>query len=146
MGFLEIMEHLTLLSPLLQIFGLAIAIYYFQKLSSPYKLLSYYLLMALLFDVMGRYLDVVYHKNLILIPIFAFCELIILSVLYLKFLLKGQNRILIPIVLAEIYIGYEINYLWSVAPEQFQSYAKVPANFIIILMSILLFFKEISRR
>jgi hypothetical protein len=140
----DFFELLNILLPTILSVGLFFGIYYFRILGKLYKVLTFYLLSALLIDITGRVLGEVYGNNLILIPLFGFIELLIFSILYYHFmLLRKYKFILIIVGLALATILVETWKVRTVDPSNFQSYGRVLDAFVIILLSLLYYFNVI---
>ncbi len=145
MFFKDLIYYATYLSPLLLLLGLIVGGLYYKYLSPQHKTLYYYLLAAIIIDILGRIFEAAYGNNLILIPVFGVLELISFSVLYYLHLLKTKSIPLLLIICAGLfYIIFEIWTVKSVDPKVFQSYSRVVDAFIIVLMSILFYLKKVD--
>ncbi len=138
-------DFLTLCSPAILLLGVIVGLIYYTRLENIHRILLAYLLMALIIDFFSRYLGLYHHNNLILIPIFAFFELIILSHLYFKHLLVVKNRFwIIGIGCLLIFNLFEIFTLINVDPANFFCLSRVLNSMAIVVMSIVFYIKQIA--
>lgn len=140
----EIMELLTILSPLIAIVGFGIGLYYYNCIDNINKSIMFYLLLMLAVDLASRIIGI-YGNNLLILLVYSFLELILFTFFYYKFLFKLKHRIIITLsVIALLYIVWEILILKQIAAMKFQSYAKVVDDFMIIIMALAFFHEKIN--
>ena len=72
-------DALTYCSPAILLAGIVLGIFYINRLDRLHKLLLLFLVMALVVDLLSRFLGSYYKNNLIMIPIYGLLELLILS-------------------------------------------------------------------
>ena len=141
----EIVDNLTLCSPMILALGILIGIVYYSRLEDVYRLLFLFLIMALIIDQASRYLGTYYGNNLILIPVYGLLELLILSRLYFKFLnLVKSNIWYIPIGILVLYNFYEIVMFFNADPKDFNSHSRAFDSLALVIMSIVFFIKQIA--
>jgi hypothetical protein len=138
---------LTLSSiPLWIAFILSVIVY--KKLDPLHKSLRTYLFLMLVVDITSKVLGRVYNNNLILLPIFSFVELAFFIYFYNVYLLKKRNYVLMGIgltglmfIIAEFLQYFIFN---TLDIKQFQPYAKVTDNFIIVLMALTFYLQKMN--
>jgi hypothetical protein len=144
MTFVEIVQILNILSPVLLLIGFFMGVYFYKYLDPIYKGVSLYLLLMLCVDFSGRTLKVLYGNNLIVLLVFSLIELTFFLYFFYKFLFKSRHRLIIGLsTLAMLYILYEI-VIYKVDAKQFQSYAKVADNFVVITLALAFFHERIN--
>lgn len=143
--FSRIFSHLTLL---ILLTGTIIGFISYKKLSKSYKSITAYLFLMLLIDITAKIVGI-YGSNFILLPIYTIIELCFFVYFYKTFLLRRYNKIFICLgILGSIFIVSEtVTYfvLDDIDTKQFQPYAKVVDNFIIILMALAFYLEKISQ-
>lgn len=145
MSLSEIIGLITFINPLVLFIGIGIGIFYFSQLSSLFKWLVIYLIVALIFDFSSRYIGTFYKNNLILIPAFALVDLSFFTVIYSKFLIKkNRHYFSLPFLLLSLFILYEIIVLRKVDAADFQSYSRIFVNFYITLLSIIYYVNNLT--
>ena len=145
MGTIEILYYITYISPLILTIGLILGGIYFYELNTIHQLLLGYLLIALIFDLLSRFVGESFGNNLIFIPLFGFFELLIFSFIYLIFLVPDRNVALALITgMGLCYIGLEIWHLKNKDAQEFQTYARVVDAFILVLMSIIFYVRKMN--
>lgn len=146
MSVFELLDKLTLLSPVVLLLGLIIGSYYFTYLDKAFKVLTVYLLVAFLTDISSRIYGSIVGNNLIFILLFGFFELLIFGLFYWFLLDRKKNPMLIAgFVLCMGYIVWEIISLESVETDQFQSYARVVDSFYVIFLAVFFFFEKLQK-
>jgi len=145
MAISEVMKLLTLFSPLILAIGLCIGFYFYKSLNTIHKSILFYLLLMLVIDLSGRILKFTYGNNLIILPIYSLLELGMFVYFYYKFLFKAKHRLILGLsIVVVLYILWEIVVLKVMEPRQFQSYAKVADNFVIITLALAFFHEKIN--
>ncbi|MGB0523075.1 MAG: hypothetical protein ACPGJS_08950 [Flammeovirgaceae bacterium] len=138
---------LSFITPITLIIGLVIGWAQFNKYQPLYKILFWYLCVALVTDLLCRYFGYVDQGkfNLFMIPLFAFAELVLFAYLYYQHFLDKPKLMLwvlvVPISLAIVDFRL-VN--GSTDAHQYQSYGMVIADFTIILCSLAYFWKTIQ--
>ncbi|MNJ97986.1 hypothetical protein D3C87_157440 [compost metagenome] len=145
MTITKIIELLTLFSPTILAIGICVGLYFYKSLNTIHKSIFFYLLLMLVIDISGRVLKFVYGNNLILLPIYSLLELGVFVFFYYKFLFKAKHRLILGLsIIAILYILWEIIVLKEMETRQFQSYAKVIDNFVIITLALGFFHEKIN--
>ncbi|MCW4469039.1 hypothetical protein OGH69_08695 [Flavobacterium sp. MFBS3-15] len=143
MTFTSLYKLLNFLSPFILIMGLGIGLPYFKRLNNIHKGIIGYLLMMLLIDMASRFFQYNFGNNLIVLLVYSLVEMLFFVFFYYKFLFKASH-ILIKLfsIIAASYIIWELFY-FSNNVRQFQSYAKVADNFVIITLALAFFSEKI---
>ncbi|TRW27272.1 hypothetical protein FMM05_01135 [Flavobacterium zepuense] len=145
MTFFRAVSLATALVPILLFVGIAAGAYRFKSLKKQYRFLLLYLGICFLTDISSRIFGEIYNNNLVFIVIFSLLELLFFTVFYQVCLFKKKDMpSIILTIAATLYISWEVYILANATPKEFQSYAKVICSFIIIMMSITLFFEKID--
>jgi hypothetical protein len=141
-------DFFSFLSPILLSVGLFLGILYHKKINSLYKSITIYLGMMLLIEILIREVRI-YGSNFILLPIYTLIELCFFTFFYKTFLLHRYSKLFVGLgILGSAYIiGETIAYfvLDNIDTKEFQPYAKVVDNFIIILMALAFYLEKISQ-
>ena len=141
----QLWNIVTFISPIILIVGVLLGIFMFKRLKKSNKLLVFYLVFSLTFDILSRYFGYIAQSkyNLFLIPVYGFLESGFLSVLYYRYILRSKSKYLLSfivfmhlLILVEIFFGKGLFH-----PESFQSFGKVIADASIILYSIYFYLK-----
>lgn len=136
MTFKTLFEILNVISPIALFTGLLIGIYYYKKVDIIHKGITGYLLAMLCVDMSGRVLEYYSRNNLIVLPVYSLIEMGMFVYFYFRYLFKRPHRALILLsILAAVYIIWEL-ISFSRDVRQFQSYAKVADNFVIITLAL----------
>jgi len=144
MSFYEILKLSTLISPLILFIGVGIGIYFYKRLDVIHKSIIYFLFIMLSIDMTGRAIES-YGNNLIVLLVYSLIEMLLFTFFYYKFLFKAQHRLIIILsAFALFYIIWEIIILKEIEAKQFQSYAKVADNFVIITLALAYFHEKIN--
>ncbi|MXN91088.1 hypothetical protein GR160_07580 [Flavobacterium sp. Sd200] len=102
----------------------------------------------LLVELSGRLLGEIYNNNLIVLPLFSLIEMIFFLYFYNKFLfIKPNKLIMVAGILAILFIvGETLQYFVfnTLDTKQYQPYAKVIDNFVIIIMALYFFYQKIN--
>jgi len=146
---IEIILYLPYATPILLIIGLVVGLTVYPRLDALYKSVLYYLLLMLLVDLTGRILSRTTGTNVILLPVYSLIELCFFFYFYKKHLLRTRHNVVTALGYAGIiYITGEIAYYFILNTfdiKQFQPYAKVVDNFVVILFSLAFFHEKINR-
>lgn len=147
MHFNEILQLLNFLSPTILFIGLCIGCFFYKNLDSVHKWMLFYLLAMILVDFSSR----IFRSdgnNLIILPAFSLIEVLLFIVLYKRYLLKKNHKILtflalcgIVYIITEIFMNFIIK---DVVAKDFQPYAKVVDNFIVIISAFVFFYEKIN--
>jgi len=140
MTFIEFANFLSQIPPVILTLGLVAGVFVFKSLDSLHRSLFWYMALMLGTDLAGRVLKFTHGNNLIVLPVYSLIELGFFVYFYNRFLLVKPNKILIGLgivgavyIIAEI-LGYFV--LNTLDIKQFQPYAKVLDNFLIIIMAL----------
>ncbi len=145
MPWIKFIENLTLLIPIEIVLGIVIVHHGNRRYSGYARILIHYLIIALLVDLTSRWLGKYFQNNLLLVPIYALLELLILSQIYLQFMLKRRRQLfLILSIVSILYISLEILYLSSSSTIAFQSYSRTLCSFIMTLYALNYFIEGIK--
>lgn len=140
----EIMLILSLLSPIILLFGIIGAIYRWNKLDSLHKFIFIFFLISLAIDllsrIMIRWLNL--NSNLSLFSFYILIEYIFLAILYNYYLLTRKYKLLIYLTLigGVIIILLSLSKLAPIIPTQYQLYEGLVANFFTILFGLFLIY------
>lgn len=148
MTFLEILKMLNVLSPIVLFLGLVIGFYFYRSLNNVHKNIVHYLLIMLCVDITSRLFARYLGNNLIILLVFSLIEVSFFVYFYKKYLFKASHKILTGLGIAGIlYIIAEIliNFVFTkVDSKQFQPYAKVVDNFVVISLALGFFHEKIN--
>ena len=145
MSFFVILDVITYASPILLLYGCLIGLRYYESLGHVQKLVLIYFLMCLIIEISSHVISIIYKNNLLFIPLFGLLELIVLTTLYRKYLLRKENKILNYSILASIaFILYELISISYFDVAGFQSYSRVIDTFLIVCMSLLFLKQKIN--
>ncbi len=149
MNIREFSQLLSNITPFILIAGLIAGCINFKKLGRLHKVIMAYLAMMLVTDLLCPYIGKKYGNNFIILHIYCLAELGIMIYLYQKVLFRRRHLpLLILGISGLIYIFTEILLLYifnSLVIKDFQPYAKVVDNFIIILMALAYIQERINR-
>jgi hypothetical protein len=149
MTIIEFSKLLAECSPVILSAGLITGCINYKKFAPLHKAIMVYLAMMLVTDVLCDYVGHKYGNNFIILHIYSFAELAFMIYLYQKMLFrKRHTTLLIMGIMALLYIITEILVLYvfnSIVVKDFQPYAKVVDNFMIILMAFAYLQERISR-
>lgn len=136
------MTLLTLLSPASLLAGIIVGFCYFRRLDIVHKGITVYLLLMLVIDLASRILEYYFNHNLVILIIYSLLELCAFLFFYYKYLYRTRHRLIILVsTVAIAYILWELVTYRKIEARNFQSYAKVADNFVIITL-VLGFFHE----
>lgn len=144
MTIIEIMELLTLFSPSILVIGICIGFYFYSVLNAIHKSIIWYFVLMFCVDIISRIMGY-YSNNLIVLLVYSLLELLLFVLFYYKFLFKARHRFIMGLsIVAILYIFWEILILRKIEAQQFQSYAKVTDNFVIITLALAFFHEKIN--
>ncbi|MFT5646455.1 MAG: hypothetical protein ACI976_001137 [Aureispira sp.] len=111
--------------------------YFYTRLASKYQYFSFYIWFTILTNCLALYFQSTGY-NLFLLPIYSFVELFIFSIIYLRFFLKGEKRILQGLLLlAHGLILLDFLFLCDLFnAKTFYAFSKVVADLSIILLCL----------
>ncbi len=139
--WLEILLSITTFASLI---GIIVGGRFFKKLDKCSKYVFFYLIAAFITDLISRILHITFFNTLILVPVFAFVELLIFSILYNQLAFKN-NRFFKPIIgFLLILIFIDIITCDASKFERFQSYGRVLDGFSIIFFSLYFYWKMLN--
>jgi hypothetical protein len=141
----QLWHYLTYSSPLVLLIGILVGLTYFRRLSQGNRIIFYYLVICLLMDLLCRYFLHVSHlkTNLFLLPIFAFLELLVFSVLYYKYIFRSKSKLLwLFIVVMHLIVLVDVATLSRLFhKESIFSYGKVIADISILFFCMMYYWK-----
>jgi len=144
----QLWNIVSFVSPIVLLIGIIVGLLYFSQLNTTYRLITAYLSICLVMDILCRYLGAYSHLkyNLFMIPIFGFLELFIFSFLYYSKILRSNSKpLLLFIATMHLLILIEIVFaLKSFHKESFQSYGKVIADAAILYFCLLYYWKVVK--
>jgi len=147
MTFFYIAKAIGFASPTILSIGISIGLYQFNRINNMHKSILLYMVLMLGVDLASRFLGSS-GNNLIVLPIFSLIELSFFVFFYNKYLLSQPNKILIGMgvagalfIVAEILQYFVFN---TLNVKQFQPYAKVADNFIVIIMALVFFYQKMN--
>lgn len=142
--FYKIVYDFNFLSPVVLFTGILVSLYYYPVLDRMHKWIFYYLIIMLTVDLGSRILGN-FGSNLIILPVYSLLEVVVITIFYYKLLFKAQHKLLKYLCcFVCLYIIWEIIELLKVNTNQFQSYAKVADNFIVISLALVFFHEKIN--
>ncbi len=128
--------YLTYTIPLILLFGVLRGIYSYKTLNKNAKILLFYLILSLAIDITSRIIvSTTRYNNLILFDLLSIVEMLIFSLFYLNFA-KQKNIILILATIGVSYALIEIFLIDPIHAATFESYSKIVAAFLIIIMAL----------
>jgi hypothetical protein len=129
--------------------GVVIGCIYYNRLSALHKAITVYLALMLLTEITNEIVGRIWHNNFIVLYLYCTAELAFMMFLYHRFMLRKKQRALKAIgVLSLLYIIAEalVQFVFKeLVVTQFQPYAKVADNFVVILMALAFLHEKISR-
>jgi len=144
MTFYQIVDLLTFLSPVVLLMGVVIGCYYYKLLNFIHKSITWYMLAMLCVDLTSRIFRT-YDNNLLILLVYSLMELILFVVFYYYALFKQRHIFtLITSIAGTIYIIWEISVFKKIETKNFQSYAKVVDDFIVIMLVLTFFYEKIN--
>jgi len=139
-------QCLGYLSPAILCIGVVRALFVYKKMDSLHKSISCYLFLMLGVDITSRIVPYIIGSNLIVLPVFSFIELLFFVYFYNRYLLSKPNIILIGLgIFGMMYIIYEFFQYFvfnTINIKQFQPYAKITDNFIVIIMALIFYYQK----
>lgn len=140
----EFADKLTILSPVFLILGIIGGIIHYLSLKKTFKLVTLYLLVALLTDIISRILSAMDQSNLILLPVFNFLELMIFGAIYLQFFGGSKKYLLGSIMVVFLVFCVRDIYVLSIEPDNLtNSYSSMFESLGIVFLAFLFFFESI---
>lgn len=108
--------------------------YYYKHLTLKYYYLGFYIWLTILTNYIGLY----FSSNLFWLPIYSFAELSIFSIIYLRFFLKGEKKVLqLLLLLAQALIVLDFLFLCDLFnAKTFYAFSKVVADVAIVLLCL----------
>ncbi len=137
------LKFLTYASPAVLVLGVIAGIYYFKYLGPVSRRILFYLIVSLCFDVLSRIIGSLNGNNLLLWPLLGLTELLIFGNFY-RHLIKKKWWVWSLTTAGVVYIIAELIYIDANNVSAFQTYAKVVASFLIVLMTCILFMERIK--
>lgn len=148
MSFIQLAQILSQLAPVVLIGAFFLGCFYRKFIDGLHKSLVIYLSLMLFMELIGRVLEYVLGNNIILLPVFSLTEMLFFIYFYNKYLLSKPSKILIWLgICGVLYIVIEaLQYfvLNTLDIKQFQPYAKVVDNFVVIIMALYFFYQKMN--
>lgn len=147
MGPFDIIIAIDKATPYILLCCLVIGFIRYNKIEVHFKVMLYYLLLAIVANISMKLLGHYFKNNLILIPLYGLFELVLFTILYAYYMdLKKLRYVNLTIGLIGCsYIIYEVSTVNTAIPSDFQSYARPVDAFIIVLFSMIYFFDKLSK-
>jgi len=122
------------------IFCLFLAVLFFIKVDGLRKSFVFYLTIMAFTEFISNYVGLTFGSNHIILPIYCLVELSFFFYLFEKYLFKKRHFVATvfgTIGLAYIAFEFSYNFIYHhVSPAEYQPYAKVVDNFVIIIFSL----------
>ncbi len=139
-------SYLTYAAPLISLLGIIVGIYHYKRLPGFFKIIFYYLILALIFDVSSKAVGRIYKTNLVFISSFAVFELLLFGYLYARFMFEKKLSKVVAVITilglaAVLYDCFKTDYF----PTKFQTYARTIGDFLIVSFSMMYFFVKLSK-
>lgn len=149
MTITELASLAIYLTPGVLIFGLVLGALNFSRLSGIGKNIMAYLALMLFTEGLSLLLGFVFKvRNLIVLPVYSLIELCFFLYLYNANLFGKRHKVINVIgivgalyILAELINDFILN---SISPAEFQPYAKVVDNFIIVMLALTFLYEKMS--
>jgi len=141
----QIWSLISSLSPITLMLGIIVGLRYLRYICKGYRLLVVYLAGAFITDLLFRYFGYYSHLkyNLFLFPIFGFFELVVISVLYYKYIFKRVSKSLFAFTVTMLLLItgeiFSINKLLQI--KTFYSFGKVIADVSIIWFCLIYYWQ-----
>ena len=130
------------------IFCLFIAGLLFKKTDGVRKSFLFYLALMAFTEFISNYVGQTFGSNHMILPIYCLVELSFFFYLFKKYLFKKQHFVATVFgVIGLAYIAFEFiyNFIYHhVSPQEYQPYAKVVDNFVIIIFSLTYLLEKMS--
>ncbi len=143
MNVYKLADFLVFSIPFILVASVVIVFYYYKVLAVSYRILGWYLVIALFIDLLSKSFGKIFENNLIFISVYALAEIVIFSLFYFKLQLKKEGMlVLVPI--SVIFVVYETVSVNVTNVNDFQVYSRVVSSFLITVFSISYYFKLLS--
>ena len=145
MTIYDLVDKLTLLSPIGLFIGLLAGLYFYTSLNIVHRIITLYLAIAFGTDLLSRLLSYFGEVNLVLMPIFNLIELILFGLVYLHFF-QFKKKYLISGILICFLVPF-FGDLYSVLKfreDISNSYSSLFGSLGIVILSFLFFFERIK--
>ncbi|PZR20363.1 MAG: hypothetical protein DI539_11040 [Flavobacterium psychrophilum] len=144
MDFLEFASSFTLLCLGMPLIGFMLGIFYYKSLDVVHKGITWYLFAMVLVDISSRILGAT-GNNIIGLLFYSLLEVSMFTFFYFRYFFKVKHRLVLFLFFAAcIYILYEILIFDKENMAEYQSYAKVVDDFIIIILALTFFHEKIN--
>lgn len=132
----------------LLIIGVLVGGYYYRYLNSLHKMLYYYIILMALTELFAFFAFLLSGTNMIMLPVYCATEVLYFTILYNKYLLKNENKVLKAISsVAILYIISETLYYFvfnNMSAKVYQPYVKVADNFVVIIYALYFIFEKVN--
>nr|WP_294860762.1 hypothetical protein [uncultured Fluviicola sp.] len=140
MGFYELLDYLTWLSPVALFIGAMIGCLRFASLENPYRILVGYLLFELCIDIASRIISWNGSSNLIVIPFMNFAELLLFLGIYSMWLSKKIIPFMVlALVVFVVFFAREVQEIRMLPIGDMQTYTGILEAFFIVIFALLQF-------
>lgn len=141
----QLWNYITFSTPLVLLIGIFVGLSCFRRLKPGGRLVFYYLAICLLIDLLSRYFGIVSHlkNNAFLLPIFAFLELLVFSILYYKHIFRSKSKfLLLFIVIMHLIVLLDVASLSKLLYQKsIFSFGKVIADVSILFFCMVYYWK-----
>ncbi len=141
----DLVDKLTLLSPIGLLIGLIAGLYFYASLNVVHRIITFYLALAFGIDLISRGFSYYGEVNLVLMPIFNLIELLIFGLVYLHFF-RFQKKYLIGGILICFLapFAYDVYSVIKFKEEITNSYSSLFGALGILILAFLFFFERIK--
>lgn len=146
MDFYDIFKYITFFPTLILTVGIILGINFFTYLDTIHKCIFWYLVVMLIVDIgswiYGRFIS---NNNLIILLLYSITEMLLFMWFYYQYLYRARHRLILILgLIAVLYILWEIINYDQTNVIQFQSYAKVVDDFVIMMLALTFFHEKIN--
>lgn len=144
MTFVEFVRGVNICGTGMALTGFVLGMVYYKSLNVVHKGITWYLFVMILVDVASRILGKT-GNNIIVLLSYSIVEMSMLTFFYFRYFFKARHRLIIALFLISFaYIIYEIISFDRTQMKDFQSYAKVIDDFMIIVLVLTFFHEKIN--
>jgi len=143
----ELMIGLSFLSPLFLLTGIGLGLARYRKVDGKHHLILWYLLVALVIDLLSRYWSWTQNNNLVFLSVTGIVDLLFISCLYLKYFLpKNRIYLIYPTAIILLLVLINIVFYNHKLAATFQSYDKLICNVTIVGYCLICFLDILKRK
>lgn len=122
------------------ILALLVGLFLYKRLDLLRKFIVSYLVLMLVTEALAYFVGTTYGSNHMIFPLYSLLELSFFFYMFKKYLYKKRHIATVVLgILGILYILYEFTYNFiyhQVSSQEYQPYAKVVDNFVIIVFSL----------